>query len=389
LKVAHINCLISTNRPVGVEKKLADRAKAISRLGLDMDVLYFNFERFFQGNEVAFFRRRGADRNRLLSALARYSCISKHVDTDQYDLLVLRYSGGDLSVFSRFFRNNEGKIVTEHQTKELPEAWTYKATLVQKMITLGMEKYVGPRLIRRCAGLIANCDDVRVYELERAGVNIPSCSIPDGICVEDIPFSKSAPYKGTILNLLCLSTKFETWQGLDRVLAGLERYSSKRPFVHLLVVGDVFQKDLEFSSRLQYHANVKVDFLGRLYGRKLEEVFEGAHIAFGPLAMFRKDIRDGSAIKTREFTARGLPFVIGHDDPDLQGAQEFCLSISADDSPVNMDDVVEFAECVLRRDETSAFMREFAHERLDLKVKMKQMWDFLESLLPKKNVMLA
>lgn len=386
MKVAHINCLLAKNGLLGVEKKLAGRAKAISLLGLDMDIFYFNFGRQLQDNRVNFYRRVEGFPNRLLSVLHRYSCVTKHIDTDQYDLLVLRYSGVDFSLFSRFFRDNAGKIVTEHQAKELPEAYTYKTTLPQKMVTLLMERFLGPRMIQRCAGLIANCNEVKMYELARAGIPISACTVTDGVSVEDIPFSEHAGYTGKLLNLLCVATSFDPWHGLDRVLAGLEDYSSQKPFLHLKVVGDVSSKHLNLSSRLYHNANVKVDFLGRLFGPKLEETFKNTHIAFGPLAMFRKGIREGSALKTREYVARGLPFVIGHRDPDFEGVDEFFFRIPPDNSPVNMDDVVAFSERILNRKGVSESMRQFADDRLDWKIKMQQMWDFLESLFKKENI---
>ena len=103
--------------------------------------------------------------------------------------------------------------------------------------------------------------------------------------------------------------------------------------------------------------------------------------------MFRKKIEGGSAIKTREYVARGLPFVIGHRDPDFkEDANGFFLSVPADTSPVNMEDVVGFAERILNRKGVSESMRAFADKRLDWKIKMQQMWDFLESLFKKENI---
>jgi hypothetical protein len=129
---------------------------------------------------------------------------------------------------------------------------------------------------------------------------------------------------------------------------------------------------------LSHDKRVKVEFMGRQYGDRLEELFASTHVAFSPLAMFRKKIEGGSSLKTREYTARGLPFVIGHRDPDLEGAEGFFLPVPGEDTSVNMSHVVAFAEKVLNRKGRADAMREFARERLDWKIKMKQMWDFLE-----------
>lgn len=380
MKVAHINCLVSKKGLLGVEKKLAAQAKAIALLGLDMDVFYLNFGRQLQDDRVHFHKHGEGFLNEGLSVLYRYSFISRHIDTDRYDLLVLRYSGGDFSLFSSFFRDNAGKIVTEHHTKELHEAYTYETTLPQKVVTLLMERFLGPKMITRCGGLIGVTDEIKVYELGRAGVSIPACTIPNGVLVEDVPFSRHASYNGEVLKLLCIANSFDAWHGLDRVLAGLQSYSSQKPFLHLKVVGNVSAKYMNLTSHLNHNVHVKIDFLGRLYGLKLEEVFENTHVALSSLAVFRNKLQEACTLKTREYAARGLPFVIGYHDPDLEGADEFFMTVPPNNTPVNMDEVVAFAEPILNRKGVSDSMREFAEKRLDWKIKMQQMWDFLESI---------
>ena len=380
MKVAYINCLLGKGGVLGVEKKLGEQAKAVTELGLDMDILHFDFSRQLDNEGVQFCKREEGICGELLSVLFRYACVPEYIDMDKYDLMVLRYSGADFSLFRDFLRNNATRIVTEHHTKELPEALTYNTTLPQKLITLFMERVLGPIIIRRCAGLIANCEEVKAYELRRAGCAIPATVVTDGVSVEGVPFSGHAPYTGNELSLLCIAAFFDPWQGLDRVLRGLQAYTSQRPLLHLKVVGDVSAEDYHSARPLVDKKNVKVEFLGKLYGPRLEEVFGNTHLAFSPLAMFRKKINEGCALKTREYLARGLPFIIGHRDPDLDDAENYFLSILPDNSPVDMHYVVEFAEEVLKTRGASRAMREFAKTRVDWKIKMLEMWDFLKSV---------
>ena len=381
MKVAFIDCLLTKHASLGVEKKFIERARASLSLGLNTDFFYLNSGRRLQDNRVHFCQwEQGFPRN-LFSVLYRYSCIKKHIDTDKYDFLVLRYTGADFSFLSSLVRLHGRKVVTEHHTKELPEAFTYQTTLPQKLLTLLMERFLGPGMIRRCAGLVAISDDVRRYEVERAGVSIPSCAITNGVLVQDMPFSRHAHYDGTVLNLLCLASSFSAWHGLDRVLAGLAKYGSPSPLLSLKVVGNVSPEQQGWSSRLDENRYVKVEFLGRLFGSELEKVFEKTHIGFSSMALFRNNMKEGSPIKTREFVARGLPFVVGYSDPDLEGADDFFMTIPADNSAVNIDEVVAFAEDILKREGVSESMRQFAEEKLDWKVKMLELWDFLESLV--------
>jgi hypothetical protein len=91
-------------------------------------------------------------------------------------------------------------------------------------------------------------------------------------------------------------------------------------------------------------------------------------------------MQEACALKTREYIARGLPFVIGHRDPDLKSAERFFLSVPANASPVNMDEVVAFAESILQSEGIPGYMREFAESHLDWTIKMQQTWDFAKSL---------
>jgi hypothetical protein len=380
MRVAYINCLLSKGGLLGVEKKLSAQARAIDDLGLDMDVFYFNINNRFQGKGIHSCSYWEGPLRQRLAVLQRYAAVPRFVDTDRYDVLVLRYSGGDFSCFSRFIRNNRGRLVTEHHTKELPEAYTYATTFPQKMLTVFMERVLGPRIIKRSAGLIGLTDEIREYELERAGVNIPACTVANGASVQDIPFSKHAPYNGEVLNLLCLANEFSAWYGLDRVLSGLEDYASEKPALHLTMVGGASSDQLNMAERLNQNRHIKVRFLGQLFGSDLEKVFEKTHIAFSSLASFRAKTRDACTLKTREYTARGLPFVIGHRDPDFEGDEGFFLSVPPNNNPVNMDEVVGFAERVFEQKGISESMREYARQTLDWNIKMQAMWDFLKSV---------
>jgi hypothetical protein len=386
VKVAYLNCLLARKDMLGVEKKLAAQAKAVALLGLDMDVFYFNFDRQLKESMVRFHRRAQGSAEAFLAALWRYGGLSRVVGIDRYDLFLLRYSRADFSLFAPFFRDHAGRVVTEHHTKELPEAHTYNTTLPQKALTLLMEKVLGPRFIRQCAGLIGVTDEIKTYELNRCRYPIPSCTIPNGTLVGDIPFSRHAPYRGDVLNLLCLANHFETWQGLDRVLLGLQDYVCKKPMIHLTVVGHISRPPSALLRQLQHNKRVRVDLPGTLQGGALEDVLKESHVAFSSLALFRKGMKEACALKTREFAARGLPFVLGYADPDFdQEAGEFFLRVSADDSPVNMDQVVAFAERVLRSKGVSESMRRFSEDRLDWKVKMAQVWDFLKTVAQPEN----
>jgi hypothetical protein len=96
---------------------------------------------------------------------------------------------------------------------------------------------------------------------------------------------------------------------------------------------------------------------GVLYGSDLDEVLADCHLAIGSLALHRKVLKEACALKVREYTARGLPFVMSHDDPDLPAGLPWVLKIPADESPVEIDALVNFAEDVSKLPSLAKEMR--------------------------------
>jgi glycosyltransferase involved in cell wall biosynthesis len=381
VRVAYVNCLVSKRGLLGVEKKLALQARAAVDLDLDLDIFYVGIKRLINNGGVHYHCQGRGAVSKFIASFTRYSRVHRFIDTDRYDALLLRYSGADFSLFSEFLRRVGHKTVTEHHSKELPESRTYDTTLPQKLLNLSMEHFLGPRIIRRCRGLIGVTPEITAYELERAGRPMPSCTVTNGIFVDNVPFTRCARYDGKALNLLCLANRFEPWQGLDRVLEGLASYTCRDLRLNLFVVGEASQELLELGRRASARSCINVVFFGRLSGNRLEEVISSSHIAFSSLALFRKGMEEACSLKTREFSARGIPFVLGYRDPDLSDEASFFLSVPPDNSPIAMEVVIQFAESVLNRRRVSNDMRDFARQKLDWPIKIQRTWRFMESIL--------
>ena len=76
-------------------------------------------------------------------------------------------------------------------------------------------------------------------------------------------------------------------------------------------------------------------------------------------------------LKTREYMARGQPFVIGYEDPDLNGmptSQRFCEALPNDSSAIGFGDILEFVQrfnTVPGPVSVSSYMRQYASEHMD------------------------
>lgn len=113
------------------------------------------------------------------------------------------------------------------------------------------------------------------------------------------------------------------------------------------------------------------------YGSDLDEVLSGCHLAIGSLALHRSGLREACVLKVQEYTARGLPFIIAYDDPDLLAGLPWVLKIPADKSPVEVDTLITFAEKVSKSPSLVKEMRTFAESKLSWTVKMKGLARFV------------
>jgi len=91
-------------------------------------------------------------------------------------------------------------------------------------------------------------------------------------------------------------------------------------------------------------------------------------------------MKQACPLKVREYTARGVPFVIAYDDIDLEDNLPFYLRLPSDNSPIDMEKIVRWADNVLKDKDIPFYMREYALNKMDWRVKMKQLKDFLEAL---------
>lgn len=382
MRIAHVNLLV---RPtIGVEKKLAAQSTALDELGIDdFDIYVLNTRIDDRVGRLRYVRvpsRSPMDRLRL--GISRFDVIRTAADWSPYDVLILRYPFADRGAprFAAHF-----PVVSEHHTKEIEERrallgsplpFSHRAFL---HLSLHMERKEGPRFLRHTSGIIGISDEVRRYELRRAGVAKPSLSLPNGVAVNEVPLTGFAPFDGKELKMVITATNARPWHGVDRLVRSLAA-DKGRTAIACHIVGDANRSSIP---RLPDH--VRIDLHGTLRGPDLDRLMARMNLAVSSLALFRNAMQEGSPLKTREYTARGLPFVLGYDDPDLRaaGAAAFSHQVPADESLLPMDEIIEFSSEVSTKNDAASLstrMRDYAARHMDWRIKLSQMVRFLESL---------
>jgi len=185
-----------------------------------------------------------------------------------------------------------------------------------------------------------------------------------------------------VIHILALAS-MSYWHGYDRLIRSLAEYRGEQPVI-IHMVGGNDGGSLEEWKKLAESLNLgdMVVFHGAKSGEALEEMFNLCDIGVNSLGMYRKGFQMTSELKTREYAARGLPFICSVEDPALTDVEEpLWHQVSNDDQIPNMQDIVDFA-LRMRKDEYCVEkLRAYALEHMTWESQYEKVFSLLEGEL--------
>ena len=173
----------------------------------------------------------------------------------------------------------------------------------------------------------------------------PAVNIDNGINVEEIPIRHFTPDPEKI-HLLALAS-MSYWHGYDKMIRSIAEYKGDTKVV-LHMVGGNSGGSLEDWKQLAQELDVmdRVIFHGQMSGKDLDSMFDICDLGINSLALYRKNANSSSELKTREYAARGLPFVRSVDDTVLDQAAEdqvYWMKLANDESIPDLKTIIDFA----------------------------------------------
>jgi len=253
----------------------------------------------------------------------------------------------------------------------------------------GIRKAISRYVFRYWTKLLTNFADIIVTithcnELYR---NVIVAS-GNGIDLKNIPMRKNLAFLfDTVHSFKVIGVaNVSFWHGYDRVIKGLFEYYKTNPsinvYFHIVGAG----AELENLKKLTESLGLSefVIFHGPKYGEELDRLFDEAHVAIGSLGNHRKGVRVSADLKTREYCARGIPFVISYDDVDFPNDFPYMLKVPADESPVDIEQILQFYERIKNRDIVKE-MRDYAEKNLSWEAKLKPVIDEINRLLAERD----
>lgn len=210
---------------------------------------------------------------------------------------------------------------------------------------------------------------------------IPVISITNGIDVSLIK-KRSHEYEANKKSIIVFSVaNIARWHGFDRFIKGLpEYYRQQRDLaVKLILAGP--GEEVNTLRKLAKELNVEqyVTFVGPVLGESLDELYEQADLGISILGIHRSGMDTIDCLKSREFCARKLPFITQSAEKHFNGCR-FALQFPSDESPINIERVVDFYKKISVDKSVFEEMYTFAQDKCDWKYAFKNVITYLNGI---------
>jgi hypothetical protein len=365
LKIAYV-CFLP-NLISGVSKRYENMAQLSKTTSLDFSYILLNNTQDLQKDNFILKKMAPLDLPLSLKTqqkLFTHALIEKNVDFTLYDFIILRYPGSCSLTAISFYKKYGNKLITEHHTNEDIEYQLYKNGFINS-IKFSLEPFCARRVFKHLAGIIGVTQEIVDLELQKSGPK-PSLTLCNGIDVHKYPAYEKPSFTDT-LELILVASNDMPWHGVDRVIEGILNYTGNHKII-LNLVG-------EFDKQKYNYPFIKIH--GTLQGDELSAVFNRSHFAIATLALHRKKMFAASPLKTREYMARGIPFIYAYEDDDINEDAVFTMKTAADDTPLDIYAMIQFLKTCEIPAQT---VREYAKKFVDWREKFILLEKFLNNL---------
>lgn len=337
----------------GVQKKIDNQQRALEALGVHTIVKRFPVE----------------PKNKRILPFATSSIDWKHIQIpNDVQGVYIRYLLSDYQ-FIKFLRklriaSPAVKIVVEVPT------YPYEKERRSKLVTIRDRLY--RRQMQKWVDRIVYIGNKNYDSL----FGVDAIQISNGIDLERVHVRQPKSKTDNTIHLMCVAN-FRPWHGIDRLLNGMIDYyrsgGSVPILLHLVGLGDSIY-DLKAMVNNNKELTNRVVFHGYLDGTKLDDIYDLCDIAISSLGAHRKGLSRESSLKSKEYLAKGIPFIGSATLDAFDGIEvDFACPFPADESPIDIEKVVQFYSFIYGKESENQVanrIRTFAEEHVDVRVTM-------------------
>ena len=208
---------------------------------------------------------------------------------------------------------------------------------------------------------------------------IPTIKITNGVDVMSTPIRKNVEKDPLDIKLIAVASVAK-WHGYDRIIRGLSDYYQNKSIKYHITFDIVGPgQEIENLQLLVEELSLKehVKFLGFKTGDELSSLIDIADIGVSVLGVHRNNMNVCDSLKSREYSARCIPFITEASERAYIGVP-FVLFCPSDETNIDMLKVIDFHH-QLKNLQIGPMMREFAFEHCDWRVAFMPVCNYINS----------
>lgn len=298
-------------------------------------------------------------------------------------IVYFRYPLADL-LFLRFLKKNRAfKFVTEHQEIENK----LRVGILAKNFAQDIFDFAYGKAVRnKITGFVGVSSQYLENQISYLKKNIRNKKHflvnGNGIDTSKLPIRNYPLFDGLTLKLLFVGSGYK-YQGLHRLLISLENYYSGNFKVRIIVhlAGITQQKTYLRKFLKDPIVRESVFFHGFIPPDEIDHLADSCHLAINSLSLHQIGIKVASTLKSREYFARGIPFITSSSDDDFDDENPYILKVPGNENPFDIKVLIDFALKLNADSEHPQKMRQYAIDHLDWSVKMKKLITFYSNII--------
>lgn len=372
MKLIYISNIDFKNKKlIGIKNKCISQKKSFEGCDIDIHLMYSRgFSQFITNNDNEYLINQFY--NKFSNKFFRFNNLADYIEKNNIKYVYIRHvCNTDIFMinFLKKIRNKVEKIYLEVPT------YPYDNEINKLSYA-----YINDIILRKY--LINYINKIVTFSEDNYIFGIPTIKISNGIDIKSIKLkSKKSINNDKVINLIAIAN-ISFWHGYDRVIEGLNQYYNSDDFqnkyyivkFHIVGEGDEFFNLKEMVKK--YKLEEFVIFYGWKFGLDIDIIFDNMDIAIASLGSHRKGIRMSSALKVKEYCARGIPFIHSCYENGFSQNEEFLMKIPEDDSYLNIDSVIEFYKKLKPfYNDIIVEMRRYAEEKFSWDIQVKKIVD--------------
>ena len=334
----------------GISKKIHYQINGLRRLGHQVYVCTYDIRD--DGHRVRFIDDKplqdfGNGRLAAMKKRCCYGAVVKFAIDNKIDFVYARsFHNANPFTIKMFKAFKKAGIKSVIEIPTYPYDQEYSGYGKKDLLELAVDKMFRKKLAKQTDAIVTFTQEKEIFGQR-------TIRISNGIELEAIPLrNEKQKVNNEDLNFIGVA-EVHYWHGFDRFIAGIGEYyqngGTRGMTFHIVggvADGDMHGPENPFAFRPlieKYGIKDKVIFHGQKFGEELNALFANADFAVASLGRHRSGITYIKTLKNREYAARGLGFIYSEIDDDFE-TKPYILKASADDSPINMGQVIDFVD---------------------------------------------